>query len=171
MQEMEVKTPFVTSFYVFFRQIVEQKCVVIEYCTYPSPTSMKGNMGGLHTPPKRCTQLYLGVRDHSRMSLLVSPHSGMVSDKTAPALPSHHPGRRERRLSQRQARASCIHWGRRQCYPLPERTGELLFQAQYARSWHEVQGSKFTISLWYVSACFASTFSTINSSQKTGSRC
>ena len=39
MYEMENTTPFATSFCVFFRQTVEQKCVVIEYYTYPGPTS------------------------------------------------------------------------------------------------------------------------------------
>ena len=41
MYEMEGTTPFTISFRVFFRQILEQKCVVIEYYTYPGPTSIR----------------------------------------------------------------------------------------------------------------------------------
>ena len=43
MYEMENTTPFATSFCVFFRQTVEQKCVVIEYYTYPG--SQRGRIG------------------------------------------------------------------------------------------------------------------------------
>lgn len=45
---MEVKTPFATSFRVFFRHILEQKFSAREYCTSPGPSST-----GLKTDRKR----------------------------------------------------------------------------------------------------------------------
>ncbi len=43
---MEDTTPFATSFRVFFRQTLEQKCAMIDFCTYPGPTSNLYNYSG-----------------------------------------------------------------------------------------------------------------------------
>ncbi|GAC1308456.1 MAG: hypothetical protein NVSMB27_46070 [Ktedonobacteraceae bacterium] len=39
MREKKASAAFVTSFYGFFRQILEQKCAVIDFYSDPSPTS------------------------------------------------------------------------------------------------------------------------------------
>ncbi len=44
--EKKARTTSVPSFHVVFRQFLEQKCVVIDFYSHPSPTSKGGNGKG-----------------------------------------------------------------------------------------------------------------------------